>query len=69
MDSNGLRWRKSTRSGSGGNGNCVEVAHTGAIRDTKNPAVVLTADWPAFLSAAKRGAFDAGAPGSEHGGR
>ena len=31
-----FRWRKS--SFSGGDGQCVEVAHAGAVRDSKNPA-------------------------------
>lgn len=63
VDYTGLRWRKSSRSGSGGNGNCVEVALTGwsaAVRDSKNPSgpVVVLRDWPQFLAAAKRGAYD-----------
>ncbi|MFJ6674458.1 DUF397 domain-containing protein [Actinosynnema sp. NPDC091369] len=34
-----LRWKKSGRSASG---DCVEVAnHLGAVRDSKNPGVVL----------------------------
>jgi Domain of unknown function (DUF397) len=33
----GVRWRRSSRSG-GTNGNCVELAHTlNAVRDSKNP--------------------------------
>lgn len=36
------RWRKSSRSG---NLNCVEVANTGAVRDSKNPTgPILVAD-------------------------
>jgi hypothetical protein len=31
-----VRWRKSTRSGD--QGDCVELGHTGAVRDSKNPA-------------------------------
>lgn len=31
-----VRWRKSSFSG-GDNGDCVELANTGAIRDSKNP--------------------------------
>ncbi|CCH27430.1 DUF397 domain-containing protein [Actinosynnema sp. NPDC047251] len=41
VDSTGLVWRKSSRSGGGSNGNCVEVAFAGAavaVRDSKNPA-------------------------------
>ncbi len=36
-----LGWRKSSRSGQGTNGNCVEVAFAGpavAVRDSKRPA-------------------------------
>lgn len=32
----GADWRKSTRSSSGGE--CVEVAFSGAVRDSKDPA-------------------------------
>lgn len=41
MEQSGLTWRKSSRSGTGGNGNCVEIARTlatTAVRDSKNPA-------------------------------
>ncbi|MGP3968799.1 DUF397 domain-containing protein [Streptomyces sp. 6N223] len=60
-------WRKSSHSGT--NGDCVEVAafaaHDGrAVRDSKDPSgPVLTfgdAEWSAFISGAKRGAFASG---------
>jgi uncharacterized protein DUF397 len=44
MDISGLVWRKSSRSGQGGNGSCVEVAFAGpavAVRDSKSPAATL----------------------------
>jgi hypothetical protein len=40
VDLAGLAWRKSSRSGQGNNGNCVEVAFAGpavAVRDSKSP--------------------------------
>lgn len=40
VDLAGLAWRKSSRSGQGNNGNCVEVAVAGpaiAVRDSKSP--------------------------------
>ena len=57
-------WRKSTRSGNGGN--CVEVADNlpgvVAVRDSKNldgPALVYTRDrWDTFLGRIKEGQFD-----------
>ena len=51
-------WRKSSRSGGGGN-ECVEVAFVSgvtALRDSKNPRGVLVLSaggWHAFRSAAK----------------
>ena len=59
VDLVGLAWRKSSRStGSGDNGNCVEVAFAGpvvAVRDSKNPGVgalaVPAAAFTAFLRA------------------
>jgi Domain of unknown function (DUF397) len=52
-----MTWRKSSRSGSNGTGNCVEVAFAGvavAVRDSKNPdAGRLTypeRGWAAFLT-------------------
>lgn len=54
------RWRKSSRSGGGGN-QCVELACTeagGAVRDSKNPAgPVLTVRLGALVSAVKEGQF------------
>jgi hypothetical protein len=47
------RWKKSTRS-TGGANNCVEVAHTlDAVRDSKNPSVILPVT-PAALAALLR---------------
>jgi Domain of unknown function (DUF397) len=50
-----LRWRKSSYS-SGQNGACVELAHAGAVRDSKNPTgpVLPVDDLPAFLRMIKR---------------
>jgi hypothetical protein len=57
MDLSGLTWRKSSRSGQGGNGNCVEVSFVGlavAVRDSKNPAAgalaVPQSAWTDFLA-------------------
>ncbi|WP_067653353.1 DUF397 domain-containing protein [Nocardia harenae] len=58
------RWFKS--SFSGGNNECVEVAHLDGgrvgVRDSKNPAgaaLVFTAgEWDAFLSGAQGGEFN-----------
>jgi hypothetical protein len=56
-------WRKSSRSNTGGNGNCVEVSLTGRsarVRDSKNPAgpTVTLPNWQGFLDAVKRGHLD-----------
>ncbi|WP_371927440.1 DUF397 domain-containing protein [Lentzea sp. HUAS12] len=55
-------WRKGSRSNSGGNGNCVEIALNGAIalvRDSKNQAsTIVVPGWTGFLDAVKRGDFD-----------
>ncbi|GGU73246.1 DUF397 domain-containing protein [Lentzea flava] len=52
-------WRKSSRSGSGGNADCVEVALDGStalVRDSKNKAETIgVPGWHAFLDAVKRG--------------
>lgn len=57
-----LKWRKSSRSGTG-NGNCVEVATNVAgvvaVRDSKDPEgpmlSVSPAEWRAFLSSLRQG--------------
>jgi hypothetical protein len=58
---NELRWRKSSRSGSQG-GNCVEVAVAAGrwyVRDSKDPAGgvlrVDAAQWGAFLDTVRHG--------------
>jgi hypothetical protein len=41
VDLSDVRWRKSSRSGQGSGGSCVEVAFAGpvvAVRDSKRPA-------------------------------
>jgi Domain of unknown function (DUF397) len=61
----GAVWRKSTRSGNGGN-SCVEVAKNLSdvvgVRDSKDrsgPALVFAAEaWTAFLAGVKGGEFD-----------
>jgi hypothetical protein len=57
MDLSGSTWRKSSRSGQGSNGDCVEVAFVGpavAVRDSKNPAAgalaVPQSAWTVFLA-------------------
>lgn len=50
------RWRKSTFSAD--TGDCVEVSHLGAVRDSKNPTgPVLPADLSTLLRAVKAGNF------------
>ncbi|HWC80040.1 MAG TPA: DUF397 domain-containing protein [Pseudonocardiaceae bacterium] len=52
-DQGGVRWRKSSYS-SGQGGNCVEVAHPGAIRDSKCPdGPVLLVDVSSLIALAK----------------
>ena len=52
-------WRKSSRSGSGGNADCVEVALNGStalVRDSENQAATIAVPgWAAFLDAVTRG--------------
>jgi hypothetical protein len=50
-----LRWRKSSYS-SGQGGACVELAHVGAMRDSKNPTgpVLPVGDLPMFLRNIRR---------------
>ena len=57
MDLSDAQWRKSSRSGGGGDGNCVEVAFVSedvAVRDSKDPggpALAFPADsWRRFLT-------------------
>lgn len=57
MDLSDAQWRKSSRSGGGGDGSCVEVAFVSeavAVRDSKDPdgpALAFPADsWRRFLS-------------------
>jgi hypothetical protein len=52
-----LTWRKSTYSGAGTvDGNCVELAAQGAVRDSKNPAgPVLLVDVTTLVAAVKSG--------------
>jgi hypothetical protein len=57
IDWTGARWRKSSRSGGGGNASCVEVGFAGSsvgVRDSKDPAGPVlafpAASWSAFLS-------------------
>jgi hypothetical protein len=52
-----FRWRKSSHSG--GNGACVELAHTGAVRDSKNPdGPILRVDLDSLLATVKAGRFN-----------
>jgi hypothetical protein len=47
-------WKKSTFSGT--EGECVELAWAGGVRDSKNTAgPVLTADWSGLVTAVKAG--------------
>ncbi len=57
MDLSDAQWRKSSRSGGGGDGNCVEVAFVSdavAVRDSKDPAGPALAfpaeSWRQFLT-------------------
>lgn len=65
VDFSRARWRKSSRSGSGGGTDCVEVAFAGtatSVRDSKNPSgpalVFPHHTWRAFLTTTQSGAFD-----------
>lgn len=50
-------WRKSSRSGT--ETNCVELAYTGVVRDSKNPTgPTLTADIPTLMAAIRTGRLD-----------
>jgi len=51
-----LTWRKSTYSGTAEDGDCVELAVHGAVRDSKNPdGPVLSANITALVAAVKAG--------------
>ncbi len=51
-----LTWRKSTYSGGSTDGNCVELATQGAVRDSKNPTgPILSVDVTALVAAVKAG--------------
>jgi hypothetical protein len=53
----GVMWRKSTWSS--GQDTCVELAHNGAIRDSKNPTgPTLSANLAGLLNAVKAGFLD-----------
>lgn len=61
MDYSEPTWRKSSRSGSGDNADCVEIArlpHSSFVRDSKSPlAGILTipaASWSTFLELVRR---------------
>jgi hypothetical protein len=67
VDSTGAIWRKSTRSGNGGD--CVEVAtnlldreRVVLVRDSKNPEggffAVTRTEWAAFIGGVRAGKFD-----------
>lgn len=60
-DLTSARWRKSSRSNGGGDGDCVEVAELRdqvAMRDSKNPTGPVLAftrtEWRAFLGPGRR---------------
>jgi hypothetical protein len=57
VDLSGVAWRKSSRSGNGDNGSCVEVGFVKtfvAVRDSKSPAagalVLPAAGWADFVA-------------------
>ena len=53
-----VTWRKSSYSGAD-NGNCVELANLGAVRDSKNPTgPMLAVNLTEFLTAVKTGHLD-----------
>lgn len=52
-----MTWRKSSRSESAGQ--CVELAHAGRVRDSKNPTgPTLAVDLSALLATVKLGRLD-----------
>jgi hypothetical protein len=67
VDFTGVKWRKSSFSGSGGSGDgCVEVAFLAggdiALRDSKDPACVphvfTPYEWECFVAGVHAGEFD-----------
>ena len=65
LDGYKAQWRKSSKSGSSNDSNCVEVAvllDAVAVRDSKDDsgqALIFTrAAWTVFVEATKRGEFD-----------
>ena len=50
-------WRKSSRSG-GNNGDCVELAYAGLVRDSKSPGRTLATDIGVLISAVKADRFE-----------
>ena len=67
VDLAGLSWRKSSRSGSGDEDNCVEVAFAGpavAVRDSKSPSagalVLPAAGWGQFTGVLREGVARSG---------
>jgi hypothetical protein len=57
MDTTGTRWRRSSFSGGDG-GNCVELAHANAVRDSKCPTATIGGDISSLVAAAKNGGLD-----------
>ena len=62
MDLSDATWRRSSRSGTGAGGNCVEIAFAGAVvaerdsKDVSGPALVFDAgQWAGFLVGVKEG--------------
>lgn len=60
MNLTGLKWRKSSYTGDGNNGDCVEVAFAGpkvAVRDSKDRSagtlIVPESAWKAFVVAGR----------------
>ena len=50
------RWRKSSYSGDN-NGQCVELAYVGGVRDSKNSGPTLAVNVPSLIAAVKADVF------------